>query len=143
MGNKRYKPWTPEQPFLLPPSPLEWLPEGHLAHFILDVVSELDLSAIEGPVQAKDPRGTRPYDPTMMTTLLLYGYCVGVFSSRKLERATYEDVAFRMAQRRQPSRPFAHREVPARPPGGSAWSVPAGAEAVSARRHGEAGARGD
>jgi transposase len=93
---KQYKPWTPEQPFLLPPSPLEWLPEGHLAHFILDVVGELDLSAIEQAYQAKDARGTRPYNPVMMTALLLYGYCVGVFSSRKLERATYEDVAFRV-----------------------------------------------
>lgn len=96
MPDKTYKPWTPEQPFLLPPSPLEWLPEGHLAHFILDVVGELNLSDIETALQSKDPRGTRPYDPTMMTALLLYGYCVGVFSSRKLERATYEDVAFRV-----------------------------------------------
>jgi transposase len=93
---KQYKSWTPEQPFLLPPSPLEWLPEGHLAHFILDVVGELDLSSVEGAVQSKDPRGTRPYSPMMMTALLLYGYCVGVLSSRKLERATYEDVAFRV-----------------------------------------------
>lgn len=93
---KQYKPWNPEQAFLLPPSPLEWLPEGHLAHFILDVVSELDLTAIEDVLKAKDPRGTRPYNPVMMTALLLYGYCVGVFSSRKLERATYEDVAFRV-----------------------------------------------
>ena len=93
---KQYKSWTPEQPFLLPPSPLEWLPEGHLAHFILDLVGELDLSSVEGAVQSKDPRGTRPYSPMMTTALLLYGYCVGVFSSRKLERATYEDVAFRV-----------------------------------------------
>ncbi len=69
--SKRYKPWNPEQAFLLPPSPLEWLPEGHLAHFILDVVSELDLTAIEDVLKAKDPRGTRPYNPVMMTTLLL------------------------------------------------------------------------
>lgn len=70
---KQYKPWTPEQPFLLPPSPLEWLPEGHMAHFILDVVGELDLSAIEHAYQAKDARGTRPYNPAMMTALLLRG----------------------------------------------------------------------
>ena len=93
---KQYRPWSPTQSFLLPPSPLEWLPEGHLAHFILDVVSELDLSEIEDRVQAKDGRGTRPYNPAMMVVLLFYGYCVGVFSSRKLERATYEDVAFRV-----------------------------------------------
>ena len=93
---KQYRPWSPTQSFLLPPSPLEWLPEGHLAHFILDVVSELELSEIEDRVQAKDGRGTRPYNPAMMVVLLFYGYCVGVFSSRKLERATYEDVAFRV-----------------------------------------------
>ena len=96
MPDKTYRPWNPEQPFLLPPSPLEWLPEGHLAHFILDVIGELDLSEVEAAFQKKDARGTRPYDPAMMTALLLYGYCVGVFSSRKLERATHEDVAFRV-----------------------------------------------
>ena len=96
MAGKNYKPWNPAQTFLLPPSPLEWLPEGHLAHFVLDVVDALDLSAVDEAYQAKDARGTRPYNPQMMTALLLYGYCVGVFSSRKLERATYEDVAFRV-----------------------------------------------
>lgn len=93
---KSYRPWNPDQSFLLPPSPAEWLPEGHLVYFILDVVRELDLSAIEAPIQEKDPRGERPYDPAMMLALLLYGYCVGVFSSRRIERATYEDVAFRV-----------------------------------------------
>ena len=93
---KQYRPWTPEQPFLLPPSPMDWLPKGHLADFILDVVSELDLKAIETSIQAKDARGNRPYPPEMMVALLLYGYCVGVLSSRKLGRATYEDVAFRV-----------------------------------------------
>jgi transposase len=95
-SRKQCKPWNPEQPFLLPPSPLEWLPEGHLAYFLLDVVAELDLSEIEDAIDAKDPRGTQPYDPAMMVALLLYGYCVGVFSSRKVERATFEDVAFRV-----------------------------------------------
>jgi len=96
MAEKRYQQWTPQQPFLLPPSPLEWLPEGHLAHFILDVVGVLDLSPILDAYQRKDGRGTRAYDPRMMVALLLYGYSVGVYSSRKLERATYEDVAFRV-----------------------------------------------
>jgi transposase len=94
--SKEYRPWSPEQSFLLPPSPREWLPEGHLAYFVLDVVRELDLGAIEQSIRAKDPRGERPYSPRMMVALLLYGYCVGVFSSRKLERATYDDVAFRV-----------------------------------------------
>lgn len=93
---KKYKPWSPTQAYLLPPSPTQWLPEDHLVYFVLDLVAELDLSAIERVLQAKDPRGTRPYSPHMMVALLLYGYCVGVFSSRKLEKATYEDVAFRV-----------------------------------------------
>ena len=75
---------------------MEWLPEGHLAYFILDVVGQLDLSAIESKIQMKDPRGTRPYSPSMMVALLIYGYCIGLRSSRKIERATYEDVAFRV-----------------------------------------------
>lgn len=93
---KQYRPWAPEQTYLLPPSPAEWLPEGHLAFFIVEVVRELDLDAIESAIQQKDARGERPYSPRMMTALILYAYCAGVFSSRKIERATYEDVAFRV-----------------------------------------------
>ena len=96
MSEKLYRPWSPDQSFLLPPSPRDWLPEGHLVYFLLDVVAELDLRAIEATVQAKDPRGARPYSPGMMVGLLVYAYCVGVRSSRKIERATYEDVAFRV-----------------------------------------------
>ena len=93
---KRYRPWTPGQQYLLAPSPRDWLPESDLAYFIIDVVGELDLDQIESRYQAKDPRGTSPYDPRMMVALLLYGYCVGVRSSRKIEAATYRDVAFRV-----------------------------------------------
>jgi len=93
---KAYRPYSPEQSFLLPPSPREWLPDGHLAYFILDLIGELDLSAIENVVQAKDPRGERPYSPEMMTSLLLYAYATGVFSSRRIARACLEDVAFRV-----------------------------------------------
>jgi len=75
---------------------MEWLPEGHLAYFVLELVRELDVSRIEDAIQSKDGRGTRPYSPRMMTALLLYAYCVGVFSSRKVERATDQDVAFRV-----------------------------------------------
>jgi transposase len=92
---KSYRPYAPEQPYLLPPSPSEWLPEGHLAKFVLALVSELDLSTIEKAVQGKDPRGERPYAPAMMTALLLYAYATGVFSSRRIEKATVEDLAFR------------------------------------------------
>jgi transposase len=96
MGEKSYRPWAPRQSFLLPPSPLEWLPEGHLAYFLLELVETLDLGEIERAIQSKDPRGTRPYSPRMMVGLVLYAYSVGVYSSRKIERATYEDVAFRV-----------------------------------------------
>ena len=80
----------------MPQSPTDWLPEDHLAYFVLDLLEELDLGEIERAIQAKDARGERPYSPRMMTALLLYGYAVGVFSSRKIERATHEDVAFRV-----------------------------------------------
>ena len=75
---------------------MDWLPEGHLVYFLLDVLGELDLSVIESKIQARDPRGARPYSPAMMVGLLIYAYCLGVRSSRKIERATYEDVAFRV-----------------------------------------------
>lgn len=94
MGTKSYRPWTPRQPYLFPPSPTEWLPANHLVYFVLDVVDRLDLGAVEQAIAMKDPRGERPYSPRMMVALLIYGYCVGVFSSRKLAKATYEDVAF-------------------------------------------------
>jgi len=93
---KTYRPYSPDQSFLLPPSPREWLPEDHLAYFVLDLLEELDLGEIERVIQSKDPRGERPYSPRMMTALLLYGYAAGVFSSRKIEKATFEDVAFRV-----------------------------------------------
>jgi transposase len=93
---KSYRPWNVEQSYLFPPAPSDWLPEGHLAYFILDVVKMLDLGAITRAIDAKDARGERPHSPFMMTALLLYAYCVGVFSSRRIERATYEDVAFRV-----------------------------------------------
>lgn len=94
---KSYRPWAPTQSFLLPPSPLDWLAEGHLAYFVLEVVTtSVDLGDIERAIQGKDWRGERPYPPTMMVSLLIYAYCVGVFSSRKMARATYEDVPFRV-----------------------------------------------
>lgn len=95
MSAKQYRPWELDQLYLLPPSPREWLPEKHLAYFILEIVEELDLSEIESAIHVKDARGERPYSPRMMVALLLYAYCVGVFSSRKIARETYEDVAFR------------------------------------------------
>lgn len=96
MADKLYRPWSPDQVFLLPPSMRAWLPEDHLVHFVMDVVAGLDLSSIERVLQQKDHRGERPWNPRMMVALLFYGYCLGVRSSRRLEKATYEDVAFRL-----------------------------------------------
>jgi transposase len=83
-----------DQGLLLPPSLHDWLPEKHLARFIADVVEELDLGVIYGSYGG-DGRGLSAYHPSMMVRLLLYGYCTGVVSSRKMERATHEDVPFR------------------------------------------------
>lgn len=92
---KTYRPYQPEQDFLLPPSLRDWLPENHLAYFVSDLVDQLDLSAIYA-VYEQDLRGQPPYDPRMMTKLLVYGYCVGVFSARKIEQRVVEDVGFRV-----------------------------------------------
>jgi len=91
-----YLPYDVDQRLLLPPDMRAWLPEEHLALFVLDVVSELDLSAITRVYDAKDTRGRAGYHPVMMVGLLVYAYCVGKPSSRRIERATYEEVAFRV-----------------------------------------------
>src|ERR1035437_10156380 len=93
--SKTYKPYRPEQDLLLPPSLKDWLPEKHLAYFVSEVVDELDLSGIEA-VYEQDLRGQPPYDPRMMTKLLVYGYWVGVYSARKMQQRLREDVAFRV-----------------------------------------------
>ena len=78
--------------FLLPPSLDEWLPERHLARFVVEVIDGLDLSAM---VKSYRGSGSAGYHPALLLGLLVYGYTTGVFSSRKLERATYDSVAFR------------------------------------------------
>jgi transposase len=78
--------------FLLPPSVDEWLPEQHLARFVVEVIDGLDLRAMAGGYRGS---GSASYHPSMLLGLLVYGYATGVFSSRKLERATYDSVAFR------------------------------------------------
>jgi len=92
---KTFRSYLPEQNLLLPASLREWLPDGHLSYFVSDVVDQLDLSAIESVYEEED-RGQPPYHPRMMTKILLYGYCVGVFSSRKIQKRLVEDVAFRV-----------------------------------------------
>jgi transposase len=94
--SKTFRPWNPEQTLLLPPSPVDWLPENHLVFFLLDLAAELDLGEIHAYYRQKDPRGEKAYDPRMMVVLLLYAYCVGLPSSRKIEKACWEDAAFRV-----------------------------------------------
>jgi transposase len=87
-----FRPIDRDTGFLMPPSVNEWLPTQHLARFIVEVVESLDLRAIIGSYRGK---GSAPYHPSMLLGMLLYGYATGMFSSRKLERATYDSVAFR------------------------------------------------
>jgi len=93
--SKQFRTCSLDQPLLLPPSLQDWLPEKHLARFIADVTDQLDLSQILAEYARRDGRGMAAYHPVMMVRVLLYGYCLGMVSSRKLERATYQDVAFR------------------------------------------------
>lgn len=79
----------------MPPSLSDWLPAGHLAYFVSDLVDQLDLSAIEVAYE-KEERGQPPYHPRMMTKVLVYAYCVGVYSSRRMEKRLVEDVAMRV-----------------------------------------------
>ena len=91
-----YRSYQPEQSYLLPPSPRDWLPENHLALFISDVVDELDLSGFEARQEESDPRGNQPFHPAMMLKILIYAYATGTFSSRRIAKKIEEDVAFRV-----------------------------------------------
>ena len=90
-----YRPYEPQQEMLVPASPQEWLPRGHLAYFIGDTVDALDLSAFYVRCAGGGARN-QPFHPAMMVKLLVYGYATGVFSSRKIERRQHEDLALRM-----------------------------------------------
>jgi len=95
MPTKEYRPYSPHQVLLLPPALQDWLPEGHLAYFISDLVDSFDLRAIEA-VYEDELRGGPPYHPRMMVKVLLYAYCARVYSSRRIARRLHEDVAFRV-----------------------------------------------
>ena len=90
-----YLPYDPQQMLLLPEAIQDWLPEGHLAHFISDTVDTLDLGAFHARYDKGGPRN-QPFHPAMMVKVLVYGYATGVFSSRKMARKLHEDVAFRV-----------------------------------------------
>jgi transposase len=92
---KGYRPYLPEQDLLLPPSLRDWLPENHLVYFVGDVVDQLDLSKIHA-AYGEERRGQPPYDPCLMTKLLVYGYCIGVFSSRRIQKRLREDIPFKV-----------------------------------------------
>lgn len=90
---KTFRPYEPDQLLLMPPSLQDWVPDGHLARLVSDVVDTLDLAAIEDSYD--EERGYPPYDPRMMVKLLVYGYCTGVYSSRRMAGALEDSVAFR------------------------------------------------
>ena len=90
-----FRPYQPDQGMLLPTNLRDWLPEGHLAYHVGDLVDELDLTAFYAPYEG-DGRRKSPYEPRMMLKVLIYGYATGVFSSRVLSRKLEEDVAFRV-----------------------------------------------
>jgi len=92
--SKTFRPYEPDQIYLMPASLQDWLPKGHLAYFISDVVDHLDLSAIMSCYE--EEKGYPPYHPVMMVKVLLYAYCIGVPSSRKIEKRLEEDISFRV-----------------------------------------------
>ena len=93
-----FRPIDRQTAYLLPPSVEDWLPEEHLARFVVDLVEQLDLSAMS---KAYRGSGSASYHPCLLVGLLVYGYATGVFSSRKLERATYDSIAFRFVAANQ------------------------------------------
>lgn len=92
----KFRPYAPGQLLLLPPNLNDWLKEDHMARFIGDTVDELDLSEIFADYQHDTDRGQPAYHPAMMLKVLLYAYCVGVMSSRRIDKACWDDVAFRV-----------------------------------------------
>ena len=93
---KQYRLYEPDQLFLMPPSLREWLGEDHLAYFVSDLVDDLNLSEIERTRSRDEERGQPPYHPRMMVKVLIYAYCIGVFTSRGIQKRLIEDVAFRV-----------------------------------------------
>jgi transposase/signal recognition particle subunit SEC65 len=92
--SKTFRPYEPDQDFLMPASMRDWLPSDHLAYFISDLVDQLDIWAIM--IRYQEEKGYPPYHPAMMVKVLLYAYCIGVPSSRKIEKRLCEDIAFRV-----------------------------------------------
>ena len=106
-----FRPYEPDQMLLLAPDVRDWLPEGHFAHHVSDLVDGLDLTAFYAPYEG-DGRRNAPYEPRMMVKVLVYGYATGVFSSRGMARKLEEDVAFRVLGRGTSEPPHAVRVSP-------------------------------
>src|SRR6266545_1178211 len=124
---KSYRPYYPDEDLLLPPSLREWLPENHLAYFVSDVVDHLDLSAMDA-VYGEEKRGQPPYDPQMMTKLLLYGYCVGIFQFAPDSAATGGRHRLQGVGSGEPTKLSDHLGFPENPPGDAGRVIRAGAE---------------
>src|SRR4051812_33773928 len=118
-----FRPIDRQTGFLLPASVDEWLPEKHLARLVVEVIDGLDLRVMRGSYRGS---GSASYPPSLLLGILVYGYATGVFSSRKLERATYDSVAFRFIGE-PASRPRHDRSVPAPVPRGDRGPVRPGA----------------
>ncbi len=88
----KFVPLDRDTPYIFPPSVQDYLPAGHLARFVAEIVDGLDLNHLSAAYSGK---GSKPYHPSMLVALLFYGYATGVFSSRKLEKASYDSIAFR------------------------------------------------
>jgi transposase len=93
--NRKFREWAPNQAWLFPPSPQDWLPQNHLVYFLLEVSEQIDVSTIVDDYHS-EKGGQPPFHPRMMLVLLLYSYCVGVFSSRKIMARCETDAAFRV-----------------------------------------------
>src|SRR3954467_15688756 len=125
-----------EQELLLPPSLREWLPEGHLAWFVLDAVGEMDLGAFYASYR-DDGHGRAAHDPAMMVALFVFAYAIGVRSSRAIEQSCQDDVAFRwIAAKRTPDHATVAR-FRVRHGGGDRRAVRRGGGLVCAQRSGQ------
>ena len=125
-----YRPYQPDQAYLLPPSLREWLPEDHLAYFISDTIDALDLRVLYERYEG-DGRRNRPYHPAMLLKVLVYCYATGVFSSRRIAAKLVEDVALRVLAAGQPARFSDHQSIPAAA-SGDVWRVVCGGGAAGA-----------
>ena len=96
--SKTFRRYEPDQMLLMPVALQEWLPADHLAYFISDVVDQVDLKEILSRYEGEE-RGYPPYHPVMMVKVLVYAYCVGAPSSRRIEKRLHEDIAFRLVGR--------------------------------------------